>query len=298
MYSNEFYKNLLENLYEAVYFVDCNRKIIFWNKGAERITGFSATEVEGDFCYNNLLNHVDDEGNKLCLGGCPLHKTIEDGKMRECSLYLHHKNGHRVPISIRTIPIYEKDKIIGAVEVFNDNIEKHELLRDVENLKRLAMKDELTKLWNRRYLDTFLNARMNEFKKFGIPFGVAFFDIDRFRLFNDTYGHDVGDQVLKMVAKTFQNNLSSTDIIGRWGGEEFVGSFSGVDEKGLLKITENIRMLVENSFIRTKGKRLNVTISIGATIIKESDTVEEAIKRADELLYVSKSSGRNKVTIR
>lgn len=298
MEKESFYKNMLENLYEGVYFVDTERKITFWNKGAERITGFSAEEVTNKFCYNNILNHIDEEGVELCRNGCPLQRTVEDGMTRETKVYLHHKGGHRVPVVVRAIPIKDEEgRIIGAVEAFSDNSKEDGFSKKIEELETLALRDQLTGLPNRRYTDSFITSKVNEFFSLGIPFGICFIDIDKFKNFNDAYGHDVGDEVLKMVAKTYGHVVRSNDLIGRWGGEEFIGVFSGVDAESLSSVCEKLRTLIEKSSINNRGETLKVTISIGATLFKLEDSAETAIKRADELLYQSKENGRNRVTL-
>jgi diguanylate cyclase (GGDEF)-like protein len=138
---------------------------------------------------------------------------------------------------------------------------------------------------------------MYEWENLGIPFAVAFIDIDKFKLFNDTYGHDVGDEVLKMTAKTLTTALRGADSVGRWGGEEFVAVLSAVDQAGLQNVCEKMRMLVEKSALRHEDQTLQVTVSIGAALVKKGETHDELIKRADELLYQSKEQGRNRVTI-
>lgn len=297
MKGEELYSVILGNIHEGVYFVDTERKITFWNKGAERITGYPDTEVMGKFCYENILKHVNDDGLQLCIHGCPLHQTLLDGQDRESLVYLHHKNGHRVPVKVKTIPIREDGVIIGAVELFNDNSEREELENNLQNLRGLAMKDPLTNLANRRYTEIFLNMKMQELEKLGIPFGIVFMDIDKFKDFNDTYGHDVGDAVLEMVSKTIGGSLRSTDLVGRWGGEEFVAIFSGVDEKQLWSLCEKMRMLVENSTLEVGGKSLHVSISLGATVVIEPTDIESVVKRADSLMYASKAKGRNRTTL-
>ncbi len=297
MENTDFYRNMLENIYEGVYFVDHTRKITFWNKGAERISGFTAEEVVGTCCYNNILNHVDEKGNKLCMAGCPLHLTILDGETREAMVYLHHKSGHRVPIMVKAIVMEEEGKVIGAVEIFTDLSEKREVLRSMEEYKQLAMKDQLTGVANRRYIDTFIDSKLFEQRGLGITFGVLFLDIDRFKVFNDTYGHDIGDEVLTMVAKTCEGATRSTDLFGRFGGEEFVAVLVGITPEVLEKKAEQIRMLIESSALRINDMNLCVTVSIGATMAMEEDTEQILLKRADELLYRSKVEGRNRVTI-
>jgi len=292
----DFYNTILVNTYEGIYFVDTNRDITFWNGGAEKITGFSSDEVIGKGCKDNILNHVDENGKNLCLDGCPLYNTIQDSEVREVSVYLHHKNGHRVPVTVRSIPMYDGEEVIGAVEIFIDDSEKHEVQRDVEKYKILAMLDQLTQLPNRRHIDSFLSSKYKEYKELDIKFGILFIDVDKFKLFNDNHGHDAGDEVLKMISRTFLGATRATDLIGRFGGEEFIAIMVGIDENSLAKNAERLRVLIEKSGVGFKGEELKVTISIGAALINEEDTVDTLLKRADEMLYRSKSEGRNRVT--
>src|SRR5512138_899186 len=93
-----FYKDIIDNLYDGVYFVDRDRRITFWNKGAERITGYSSDRVIGRCCRDNILAHVAEEGTKLCSDLCPLQHAMADGNARESEAFLHHADGHRVPV--------------------------------------------------------------------------------------------------------------------------------------------------------------------------------------------------------
>ena len=110
-----FYEGILDNLYDGIYFVDRTRKITYWNKAAERITGFRRSEVLGAPCHDHILNHINDEGDPLCQSECPLAKCIETGQPTEAEAYLHHKEGYRLPVSIRVTPILDQDgNVIGA----------------------------------------------------------------------------------------------------------------------------------------------------------------------------------------
>ena len=93
------YERIVENLHDGLYFVDQDRIITYWNKAAEQISGFAAEEVLGKSCSDNILTHVDSEGNRLCTEMCPLAATIADGTYRETEIYMHHKSGHRIPVS-------------------------------------------------------------------------------------------------------------------------------------------------------------------------------------------------------
>lgn len=294
---HDFYKKLLDEFYDGVYFVDRERRIIYWNRGAERITGFKAAEVMGRRCSDNILLHVDGEGRSLCNGFCPLQFTISDGMPRNAEVYLHHKSGFRVPVAVRVTPIRNPGgEVSGAVEVFTDNSPQAVLLERVSQFERLAYIDPLTEVANRRYAEIVLTARHEEMKRYGWPFGILFVDIDLFKAVNDRYGHAVGDDVLRMTAKTLVNSVRSFDVVGRWGGEEFIAIIANVGSGELRTFADRIRTLVEHSSLPADPP-VAVTVSIGATIARDGDTVDELVDRADELMYRSKLDGRNRLTL-
>ncbi|MFZ5807805.1 MAG: diguanylate cyclase [Chloroflexota bacterium] len=295
----DFYKNVLDNLFDGVYFVNPERQIIYWNQGAEHISGFQAQEVLGKRCSEQLLMHADEEGNILCKTGCPLAKVMQDGQPREVEIYLHHKEGHRVPVRVRAKPIQDaQGKTIGAIEVFNDNTLFVAHRHRFHELQRLADRDPLTGAASRRFTEITLSAALKLFEQAGESFGVLFVDIDHFKNVNDSHGHLVGDQMLKIVADTMRYSLRASDFIGRWGGEEFLVILYEVAEKQFFAIAEKLCSLVEqNSLITDKGEVV-VTISIGGTLVQPGDTMKTILQRADEHLYESKNAGKNRVTIR
>ncbi len=291
------YKNILDNLYDGVYFVDQERKITYWNKGAERITGYLSEYVVNSFCYDNILNHVTEHGVNLCLNGCPLQATIQDGKPREAEVFLHHRDGHRVPILVRTSPLHsENGEIIGAVEIFSNNTSLMSVRRQVHKLEQTVLLDTLTGIGNRRHMEIKLQSALGEFQQHRIPFGLAFADIDYFKRINDMYGHENGDRVLRMVATTLRQNLRADDTSARWGGEEFLILFYDIDQKGLEAASEKLRLLIEKSRMRFGMEQVSITISIGATMARFEDDIVSILRRADTLMYKSKINGRNRVT--
>jgi diguanylate cyclase (GGDEF)-like protein/PAS domain S-box-containing protein len=298
MLDRESYSNIFDNLYDGLYFVDRNRVIQYWNRAAERISGFKAEEVVGRSCSDNILTHVDAGGDNLCQGMCPLAKTMVDGVPRQAEVFLHHKDGHRVPISVRTSTLTDQDgKILGGVELFSD-ISNYKLIElRARELEAMALLDSLTGLANRNYLQKEFLMRCEEQKRFGVHFGVLFMDIDHFKTFNDTYGHEVGDRVLKLVASTLANNSRPFDVFGRWGGEEFIGLIRNVTHQQLEHIGNRVRVLVNSSYITLEDYKLQVSVSIGATLVRENDSIDTLLKRADTLLYESKREGRNRLKI-
>jgi diguanylate cyclase (GGDEF)-like protein/PAS domain S-box-containing protein len=292
------YSRLVDNLNDGLYIVDRDRIIQYWNKAAERISGYTAAEVVGRSCSDNILTHVDGEGISLCKGMCPVAMTIADGEAREAEIFLHHKDGHRVPVSVRTSTLTDENgDVIGGVELFTDisSLKANELR--IKELEEMALLDNITRLANRNYIEKELFVRFEETKRFGVPFGILFMDIDHFKEFNDTYGHDVGDRVLKFVADTLVKNSRPFDVIGRWGGDEFIGIMRKVSRRQLAYLGNRLRTLVEASYIQTESDKLHVSISIGATLVCDNDSMDTLIKRADTLLYESKRAGRNRPTI-
>lgn len=293
------FNDLIPHLFEGVYVVDRNRKIIFWNKSSEKITGYKSEDVLNAKCFQNILRHITIDGTELCFNGCPLHDTLATGKINSGDVFLHHKDGHRIPVSVKTFPIYdENNNITAAIEVFTDSREIDEAFSENRRLKKMLIVDELTRVYNRRHLELYLKNIKEEFNEYGTPFGVLFFDIDNFKQVNDTFGHNVGDKILKLVARTFKANVRTEDVIGRWGGEEFIAVIRAVDKDELLYVAEKMRKLVEKSSIKLSAKTLSVTVSIGGTMYKKGESIKSVIARADGNMYISKENGRNKSTIR
>jgi len=295
----DFYKDIIDNLYDGVYFVDRDRTITYWNKGAERITGYSAAETIGRACRDNLLNHVTANGVQLCLNNCPLAAAMEDGREREAEVYVHHADGHRVPIIVRASVLRDKENnIIGAIESFSNNASVIDARNKLRQLRRVVTTDALTGIGNRSFVEGRLSAVVAEHQQNASMAGLLFMDVDHFKQFNDNHGHNVGDDVLRMVSKTIRYALRATDTLGRWGGEEFIAILYDMQDIETLRIpAEKVRALVEHSQLRVDGAGLAVTLSIGATLLREDDTPETIVQRADQLMYKSKQAGRNRVTV-
>ncbi|MDF1535065.1 MAG: sensor domain-containing diguanylate cyclase [bacterium] len=293
-----FYMQLMDNLYDGVYFVDKDRIITYWNKGAERLTGYSKSTAQGRSCSDNFLAHVDDTGKRLCDDGCPLHEVLTDGQPREQDLYLHHRDGHRLPVSVRVSPITDDGgRIIGAVEIFSDNSIHVANQRRIDELEQLALLDTLTRIGNRRYLEMTLESKLAETARYNTQIAIFFMDIDNFKDINDTWGHDAGDEVLKVVSRTLNGVIRPMDILGRWGGEEFIAATTNINRGTARSIGERFRKLIERSSVPVNDQRITFTITVGATIARPDDDLASIVKRADQQMYKAKRAGKNRVAV-
>ena len=293
MDNDSLYKTLLDNLSEGVCTVDHERRIVSWNRGAERITGYSAAEVVGKPCSENILVHTDKNGSFLHDALCSLDDTAHlPGKV-----FILHKDGHRVPVLTRVVLLRNSSgAVTGGIEIFTDLSASSAALERLADVEKMAFVDSLTGLANRWFAEITLKARIEELQRYGWGFSVIFIDIDNFKDINDRYGHAAGDEVLKTVAKTLQNSVRSFDLVSRWGGEEYVAIIANVDAEKLVSMSNRCRTLVQQSVV-AGASIAHVTISLGATIARPDDTEESIIKRADMLMYKSKAAGKNCVTM-
>ncbi len=301
-----YYKNLLDNLYDAIYCVDLNRKIIFWNKAAEAMTGYSEEEALGKVSTIQVRMHDNAEGSESegqCLSACLVEQTLVDGKPREFDCFITNRNGRRIPVAARVSPILGPEaRVIGAVQIFRDNSARIATQQVIEKLKTLAMLDPLTGLANRRYIEKIIDAKTDELRRYGLRFGLLFIDIDHFKNINDRFGHDAGDKVLWSVSRNMSSIIRASDILGRWGGEEFIALILNVSQEKLSQVAEKMRQHVEDDVVTSNGESLRVTISIGGVLAEPADKPEvdrdSLMRRADELMYECKKGGRNRVAIK
>lgn len=299
MNSYEAFLQVMNYISDGVYFVDLERKITYWNEAASKITGYSANEVMKRPCFDDGLSHILEDGTHLCGGSCPFKITMESGDVLNNQIYFLHKEGHRVPVWVKVVPLRdETGKIVGAFQVFNRDIEKQAVSTELIELRQKVQTDILTGVRSRGYLESRLDTILLETKILQNLFALLFVDIDHFKSINDEYGHVEGDRVLKMVAKTLMENTREADIVGRWGGDEFLVILKSPGSREMVQtIAEKLRILLENSILTSKLDKVNISVSIGVAFPTSNDSVEAIIARADRLMYQSKHAGRNRITL-
>ncbi|MGK7920844.1 MAG: diguanylate cyclase [Trichodesmium sp.] len=169
-----------------------------------------------------------------------------------------------------------------------------ELQNALAEVNKLANTDPLTGALNRRSLFNFAHQEFNRVSRYGPPFSILLMDLDYFKKINDNYGHQVGDQALCEFVKSINNTIRNVDILGRYGGEEFVVILPETNGEEALLLAERIRKIVANNIIKTDQGNLQLTVSIGvSTYSREDKTFDDMISRADQGVYQAKEQGRN-----
>jgi diguanylate cyclase (GGDEF)-like protein/PAS domain S-box-containing protein len=286
---------------DGIVFADSEEKVVLYAGASEKIFGYAPVEVLGHSAWN-LFYH--DEGyaalrdrlrtevsvaNEEVLGvrrgGLTFDLAVSVAQLRD-----------RYGEQIATV-IYCRDHThVRAIE--NALRENNERLNDlVSRLDHVARHDALTGLLNRASALEHAEQALLNCTRAGKPFGVAVFDLDRFKNVNDTYGHLVGDEVLATLSHVLSGSTRGGDLIGRFGGEEFVAFVPGADRQGIITFAERVRQAVADASVPIgDGRAITITISAGvATIPASAVTIQEAIRVADDRLLLAKRSGRNRV---
>jgi len=208
----------------------------------------------------------------------------------------------------------EKDRIVSILDIhyvlkiFSVSIIKLENsvdylvnLTDITKIQeehlrihKKAYIDGLTQVYNRNKFDEIFENEFNRVKRYKEPLSVAIIDIDKFKDFNDNYGHMTGDEVLTTMAQTVNNAIRVTDVFARWGGEEFVLLFNNTTIDTAKEVSLKLKDKIEENEHPSAGK---ITASFGVTQYKEGDTIKDIFKRCDDALYIAKENGRNRIEI-
>ena len=193
------------------------------------------------------------------------------------------------------VPLKERDRIMIGHTILGYFVrDTAELLHD-EFLYENAMKDALTGLDNRQQMTAHLKHFTARANRRRTEFCMLLVDVDHFKSVNDTYGHHIGDEALKYIARLMQEQIRETDFIARWGGEEFAIGVSDSTLESAAVLAERLRECLETHPLQIEGNLITLTVSIGATHLQEGDTVDTLFQRADKYLYEAKEAGRNRV---
>ncbi len=277
----------LEYTDKLVLITNLSGYIVYVNEAFVRLSGYSKEELLGSK-PSILRSNAKDQAfyRKLwntILSGETYHDVIVDKS----------KSGEEFYVEFNIAPIFGHENKIEHFVFTGTDVSNR--IKIENKLKQLATIDSLTKVYNRYKINEIIEHQIARSKRYGEIFSVLMFDIDYFKKVNDTYGHYVGDLVLKKLSELISNNIREVDSFGRWGGEEFMLLLNKANQSEALYIAEKLRRLVENYSIDNLYK---ITISIGVSTFVKNDTKASLLERVDQALYLSKENGRNRVTFK
>jgi diguanylate cyclase (GGDEF)-like protein/PAS domain S-box-containing protein len=290
-----FQQKLLENMYDAVIFVDSSMRIMLWNRAAERLTGIAASSVIERTWSPTLVGMRDETLAGWATCECPVAYAIGSGVQSLRRLLVANRNNRPVAVDVHTVPVVGTDGFTrGAAMILHDASGEASLEERCQALQERATKDPLTEVANRAEFDRahklFVNAHLDR----AIPCSTIICDIDHFKAINDTYGHQAGDEVLKNFAQLLKSECRPGDLVSRYGGEEFVVLCADCTNAAAARRAEELRkMIAELPQSALNGKE--ITVSFGVTEIQAGDSPDSMLRRADRALLEAKRMGRNMV---
>jgi diguanylate cyclase (GGDEF)-like protein/PAS domain S-box-containing protein len=291
--SEERYRELFDNANDMIITIDLKGNITSVNKMAEKITGYSVVDIIGKNV--SCLLHPDDLKKAMKMIECKLSgeaKTVYD-------LDIISKDGRVTPSEISSNLMFQSGQPAGVQAFVRDITERKKMLN---KLRKISFKDGLTGLANRRYFDEILNNEWRRAKRESHPLSLVLIDIDSFKPFNDTYGHQEGDVCLKNISRVIKPYAKRPgDLAARYGGEELALILPCANSQNAFKIAEKIRKRVQKLKITHNESKVDgcktISISAGvATLVPDADSTQSIlVNLADKALYSAKNQGRNQV---
>lgn len=293
------YLYMMESMYDGFYLLNPDMRFVIWNQGMTRLTGLTAESTQHQLWTPRALRYADQYSKPLNDQDTPMRRVIESGRPITSTLRLQAQGRDWVEVEVQTLPILDNDgTLLGICEIFKNLSEQSEGSHRYRELKLQASRDALTGCANRGELENQMAHLMTDYKKHPRKkqFSMVFVDIDHFKSINDTYGHNIGDEVLVEVGRCLLHSCNSGELVARYGGEEFVCVYPECGIDHAFRQAERLRETLSKLRFEN-APHLRITASFGVSEIESSDSLESLRKRADEALYLSKQNGRNQTTV-
>ncbi len=295
--SESFLGTIFDSIHDPFSIVDRDYRIIKLNDAYARMRNKQTKDLLGNKCYEVLQNR-----NSIC-EECVVDKTFLSMDPCTKEKLKRYPDGSTAWYEICTYPIFDQNRNVSHVIEYTRDITDRKKTEEenkqlIRKLDYLSTTDSLTGVYNRRALNDILGHEIDRATRYNIDLSLILCDVDRLKKINDTYGHIAGDLALQSVSETLKRSLRKADILGRYGGDEFMIVLPETTFKGAKSLAEKIRSAVNNiDFELPDQKRIRLSISIGVAsccaLSKNSDTL---VARTDAALYTSKEAGRNRVS--
>jgi diguanylate cyclase (GGDEF)-like protein/PAS domain S-box-containing protein len=298
MDSPEVLLAVIDTLTVGVSLVDPLGKIVLWNRHAERLTGYLRQDALGRSVREGFLGCMDVENKELSGDAAPAVTALRDGKSVTLETSLRHRSGHRVPARLRVTPLRDdRGAIIGAVETFEENIAVSDWERRQGKLAAYGCLDRASGVLNHAMMQSHLREMLGTFSEHPVPFAVLCVALDQLETIKTRHGPGAVASLLRIVGQTLEHSLRPTDSIGRWQENEFLAILQECTSAEAGKTAERVRRMVAGAKIEWWGDLLPITLSIGGTEVRNGDTDEEVIRRAETGMQECRTGGGDRVIL-
>ena len=294
--SERFLNTIFESINDPFNIIDTDYRIIKANESYAQIRGKTIAQLIGKRCFEVLQNRQSP------CEGCSVKVTFDTGEPHTKEKLGRYSNVSQIWLEIYTYPIFdEMGRVVSVIEYTRDITKRKQAEEErdilVKKLVHLSRTDDLTGLLNRRALIEKLGDEVRRSRRYKADLALIICDIDYFKEINDTHGHDAGDKVLQIISSLMKDLLRQTDVIGRYGGDEFLLILPETSLKGAREIAERIHDAVKEYEIKIGlDSPIKTTVSLGvAQFDSEKEDVTDLVKRADNALYIAKGKGRDRV---
>jgi diguanylate cyclase (GGDEF)-like protein/PAS domain S-box-containing protein len=295
--SEKFLGTIFNSIHDPFSIMDRDYTIMNVNDSYAHLKGRTASDLLGKTCYEAL------HGRTGVCEECVVEKTFRSSDPCAKEKLVTTPDGAEMWMEIYTYPVFDENMRVSHVIEYARNITDRKMAEEekkhlIKKLNHLSTTDSLTGLLNRRALNDILDHEIDRASRYSSDLSVILCDIDRFKLINDTYGHRAGDLALQAISEALKSTLRKADVIGRYGGDEFMMILPETSLKGARSLAEKIRVAVENAELELPERKLiGLSMSIGvASCCATVENIDTIVARADAALYTSKQAGRNRVS--
>lgn len=287
----EIYRTILESLKTGLCVADRERRIVFWNEGAEAITGYLRHEVVGHPCKDNILRHCNGRSCELCGEHCALTAVLHNAKPVEATGYLHHKAGHRLFVHLWVLPLRdEHGSVIGTIQCFEGRVPNPD--RRTSGVSA-GFLDPVTGVSNHAIMQSRLREALTTFAEMSIPFGVLCIQLHGMDHFRANYGPEAENSILRVAAQTIVNSLRPTDYVGRWTKDQFLVVLTSCRPTSLDAIGDRIGRIVASGGIEWWGEELHLAVTVVKILPQAGEKLESLLRRVEEPFREGSSTERS-----
>lgn len=294
----EVFRAILEGLQTGIYVVNRNQKVLFWNAGAERITGYLRQDVLGRSWHENVAAAGNGANQGPADPAEAVQAALRDGATAVTQVSVKHRDGHRIPLRMHTVPVRDTTgSIIGVAQSFEEPVSVSDWDERQTKLAAVGCLNSVTGALNQNFILFHLRESIATFAEHQVPFSIARVQVDRLDHFRHQYGPGAVSAILRAVAQTLESSLRPTDFLGHLDDDQLLAILTECTAAEIDKVTERLKKMVTYAQIRWWGDEISVTASFGGTSAKPGDTSESMLQRSQKSLEQSVQSGGNAVTV-